>query len=308
MPSDSPNPRFVLTGPTGWIGEAMLSHIEGQYGSAVAGAAHLFGSNARHLNTPSGGKLAVRRLSDITPSDVEGAHVIHLAYLTKGKALAIGERAFTETNIGIDDALLSALHQAKPASLFVASSGAAALAASGDDLHPYGLAKLRQEARFLEWGAASSVPVLAGRIFNIAGPHINKLEAYAISNFAQQALRTGYVEISAHVPVFRSFLHVGDLCALAIQAGLSGMGRERPLDLCGTEILEMGEIAQLVVELCGNGAIIKRGPVDHSRPSEYLGRGQDTRVFAMQQGRLLAPVRQQISDTIDWMNRTSGQC
>ena len=72
---------------------------------------------------------------------------------------AQGEAVFAVANDAIDAAVLGAIGQAPPASLFVASSGAAALAERGADEHPYGLAKLRQEARFLAWSAATGVPV-----------------------------------------------------------------------------------------------------------------------------------------------------
>lgn len=295
-----PDARFVLTGPSGWIGNAMLALLAGRMGGALGDRVSAFASSERTMPLSSGENLAVRDLASIRPADVDGAHVIHLAYLTKDKVEGIGERRFFDTNLAIDDHLLAALSQAKPASLFVASSGAAALAAAGVDLHPYGMTKLRQEARFLEWAASTGVATIAGRIFNIAGPHINKLDAYAISNFVVQALERREIHIQADQPVFRSSLHVMDLCALIVEAGLRGARRDRPVDLCGAQVVEMADIAALVSAQMGD-APVRRAAMRYDRASVYLGHFPDTKVLAMELGFDLLPLSVQVRDTIRWI-------
>lgn len=296
--------RLVITGPTGWIGQALLAMLHS--GDASDGlnpgeTIALFGSRSSAVALPSGGTLAVRPLSEIGPQDVAGAQVIHLAYLTKDKVAEAGEAEFRARNDAIDAALLRAMEQAAPASLFVASSGAAALAEAGRDLHPYGLMKLEQEARFLEFGRSNAVPVLAGRIFNIAGAHINKLEAYAVSNFALQALAGGPIRIAASQPVFRSFLHVDDLCRLILRAVRTRYGEMQAIDLCGNEVLEMLDIAELVVSAMGGNIVILRENLDFAGRSDYVGCSQDTRVLAMRLGLKLADTARQVRDTIEWI-------
>lgn len=283
----------------------MLANLAARFGGALGGRVLAFASSERVMDLPWGEQLAVRALDMIKPDDVAGAHVVHLAYLTKEKAEELGELAFTSTNLGIDDAVLTAL-DGGPASLFVASSGAAKLAADGHDLHPYGLAKLRQEERFLQWGRSAGVPVIAGRIFNIAGPHINKVESYAISNFALQAMSRNTIKISAQVPVFRSFLHVDDLSDLIIDAALAGIGRDRPVDLCGAEVLEMGDIAEAVGNAVAPSVMIERGTVDTLHPSAYLGSFPDTKSLAMESGRRLRPLSLSINDTLQWLQQSAA--
>lgn len=300
MAADSHPPRFVLTGPSGWIGRAMLAHIERSCGS-VKHHVTAFGSNEGQVDLPGGGNLPVRALETIKSKDVDGAHVIHLAYLTKEKAEKLGERDFTATNVAIDDALLGALRGSSARSLFVASSGAAAMAADGRDMHPYGLGKLRQEARFLEWARQTETPTIVGRIFNIAGPWINKLDAYALSNFAVQALNTGRIEVRANRPVFRSFLHVDDLCALVVKAAKDHIGREQAIDLCGAEVLEMQQIADAVALYSGRAPVVERIDIESFTPSIYLGCHVDTKVLAMQLGISLEPFDVQVKATLAWI-------
>lgn len=279
----------------------MLAYLTERMGGMLMGRVRAFASEERDMDLPSGESLSVRALASIRPDDVDGAHVIHLAYLTKDKVDGLGERRFFDTNIAIDDHLLGALEQGRPASLFVASSGAAALAARGIDLHPYGMAKLRQEARFLRWAKSADVPAIAGRIFNIAGPYINKLDAYAISNFIMQALNRPEIHIQADTPVFRSSLHVRDLCALIVEAGLHRVGRPRPIDMCGAESVEIGDLAALIAAEMGN-IPIRRTSVRYDKPSIYLGNFADTKILAMELGFDLIPLAMQVRDTIRWIS------
>lgn len=295
-------PRIVITGATGWIGTALLAHLAQRFGSRWAESVALFGSSARTIEAPDGSKLAIRLLGDLAARDVDDAIVIHLAYLTKEKVVSLGERLFTDTNLAIDDRLLNALERGRPRAVFVASSGAAKLAAEGKDRHPYGLCKLRQEDRLLGWGAATGTPVIAGRIFNLAGPYINKVASYAIGSFALQARQTGKIRIDARVPVFRSFLHVDDLCALIVDAALRGVHRYRAIDLCGAEALEMSDIADAVIRHSGIAQVeVVRDGIDWSKPSLYLGDPTHTKVLAMEVGRKFKTFDQQVVDTLAWL-------
>lgn len=298
---------IVITGPTGWIGTAMLAYLARNY-DAWPDQVSLFGSSARSVEAIDGTVLPMRALEALTSADLDGAIVVHLAYLTKEKVDLLGERRFTDTNLSIDDLVLSALAGARPRSVFVASSGAAMLAAAGRDRHPYGLSKLRQEDRFRAWAASSGTPLIAGRIFNLAGPYINKVESYAIGSFVGQAKRAGSIRIDAAKPVFRSYLHVDDLCALIVGAGQAGIGRAKPIDFCGAETVEMSDTALAVAHQLGGDIVIARGPVDWSEPSAYLGDFTNTKVLAMELDIALAPFSSQVADTVRWIDgaRDSG--
>lgn len=301
-----PPRQFTLTGPTGWIGQAMLTHLAARFDAPLAQYVTLFGSVGREITAPNGERLEVRALSTLCAQHVADRYLVHLAYLTKEKADALGEASFRQINEGIDTTVLSAMSAGVPASVFVASSGAAQLVEQQGDRHPYGIAKLEQEQRFLAFGRTAGVPTFVGRIFNLAGPHVNKLEAYAISNFAQQARRAGAIAIDADRPVFRSYLHVDDLCDLIVTAAQQGTTRAAPIDLCGSTVVEMQEVANAVAAVCGGGILIRRGSVDCSRPSAYLGNPVDVLALAMELGIGLRAFDEQISNTVAWMDDVAG--
>jgi nucleoside-diphosphate-sugar epimerase len=240
----------------------------------------------------------MRSFDTIGPADVEGALVLHLAYLTKEKVELLGERAFFDTNSAIDERLLAACRDGRPRGVFVASSGAAALAEQGRDRHLYGMCKLLQEDRFLDFGAKAGVPVLVGRIYNLGGPWINKLSAYAIANMLVQAFDTGEVRINATVPVYRSYLHVEDLCVLVLAGLEDGLSPGRPLDLCGAEIVEMAHVAEEVARVAGVGATaIVREALDYERPAIYVGDPTQTLTLALRYGIRLRGLAAQVADT-----------
>ena len=296
---------IVITGASGWIGSALLAHIALTYGTNWANQITLFGQSARRHRAPDGTVFAMRALDTIEASDIDGAIVIHLAYLTKEKVDTLGERVFTDTNLNIDDHMLRALDGGHPHAVFIASSGAAALAERGIDRHPYGLCKLRQEDRFLAWSAKSGVAVLPGRIFNLAGPYINKIESYAVGSFILQAKTKGVINVEAQIPIFRSFLHVNDLCALMMGAANQGIGYQMPIDLCGAEVLEMGDIAALTAELHSKSVAVTRANLRSETANAYLGNFVQTKCLALRLGLHLAPFRIQLTDTIAWLTDSS---
>lgn len=299
------SPPIVVTGPTGWIGQALLTRIAAARGAGWQHQVRLFGSHASDIIAPDGSVIAVRPLDELTGADVDAALVVHLAYLTKEKADLLGERRFTDTNLAIDDRLLAAFRAGNPRAVFVASSGAAALAAQGIDRHPYGLCKLRQEDRLLAWSRQSRVPVLVGRIWNIAGPFMNKTASYALSDMLIQARRTRSIRIAASFPVFRSYLHVEDLADLILRGLSAGIGFTHPIDFCGAEVLEMSDLAERIAELTGlTPEAIVRGPVDTSRSSIYLGQFAQTKALAMRVGLQLAAFQRQLVDTDCWLEAT----
>jgi nucleoside-diphosphate-sugar epimerase len=306
IPGEETLPRVVVTGASGWIGTALLAHLAGRLGEGWQNRVSLFGSSARIISTP-GGDMPVVPLGEMTGDDVRDAIVVHLAYLTKEKAVPGRESDFTRTNAAIDEVVLRAIAEAAPRSLFVASSGAAMLAGEGRDGHAYGLSKLAQEERFLAAAQALAIPVLVGRIFNLAGPYINKTDSYAIGAFSTQALVDGTVVVAARVPVFRSFLHVDDLCALIIGAGVARLSWSGPVDFCGAEVLEMGDIAARVARSIDEGIPVVRETVDLADPSIYIGKATDTKLVAMALGLPLRPFDQQVSDTVRYIAQLHGK-
>ena len=295
--------RAVVTGASGWVGRAFIAHFKACYGPDWTRRVSLFGSSDYAMDF-EGVSLEVKALRRITPSDVQGADVFHLAFLTPEKVQQVGEAVFRETNLQIDRALVKAMTAGQPRSVFVASSGAAALAAGAGSYRQYGAAKLQQEATMLEWGQSNDVPVLCGRIYNLAGPYLMKPETYAVGSFIAQAMRSGRIVVEAKVPVYRAYLHIMDLCKLATRVADTGLRLAGPVDLSGPLVTEIQEVAEAVANAVGlEPDAIRRVDVDFTRPSAYLGDATQLLSLAMRLGVRLAPFEDQVRATAGYFNR-----
>ena len=293
----------VVTGASGWVGRAFIAHCKALYGADWTRRISLFGSSDYAMDF-EGASLDVKALDRITPTDLQTADVFHLAFLTPEKVDQVGEAVFRETNAQIDQTLVEAMTAGQPRSLFVASSGAAALAAGSGSYRQYGAAKLQQEATMLEWGQANDVPVLCGRIYNLAGPYLTKPETYAIGSFIAQAMQSGRIVVEAKVPVYRAYLHIMDLCKLATRAADMGLRFEGPVDLSGPLVTEIQEVAEAVANAVGlEPGAIRRVDVDFTRPSAYLGDATQLLSLAMRLGVRLASFEDQVRATVDYFNQ-----
>lgn len=288
--------RFLVTGPTGWLGTATLHWLRALLGDEFAERVSAFGSSARGLDI-AGAPLPVRPLADLAPEDVDGRIVFHFAFLTRDKVGAIADDAYAATNLRIDDSLLRAMEGGGTRGVFVASSGAAGRIGPGGVTDLYALLKLYQETRFAEVAAGTGAPAFIGRIFNVAGPFGNKTGHYALASFITQALGARRIAITADRPVFRSYVHVLDLVALAAASLEGGRPPAQPIDIAGAQVVEMGEIAAAVAETLGGGVAIDRPRLTGAPPSVYLGDPTPFAALALGAGLPLVDFRGQVADT-----------
>ncbi len=281
---------ITITGATGWLGLALLDMIHRQSRGGARDRVHLYGSKARIITGPGGREYRIQALTDVVHADLRGHLVFHFAALTRDRVGDMTAADFRAASRAIDDAVLHAIERTPPHAVFAASSGAAAV---HDE--PYADAKRQQEQRFLSTG----VPVLAGRLYNLAGPHINKLHGYALSSCIVQARDTGRIVLAADHPVYRSYAHVEDVLSLVLAALQTGVGRDAPFDLAGDQVVELQDIAVAVTRHLP--AAIERPVCDQARPHHYVGDPQPLRDLAAQFDRALSPFADQVSDTVRFL-------
>lgn len=291
----------VITGPTGWIGSAFVALLNELHGPQAAERVHLFGSRSSTLSGELGGHT-VRPLSSLTPADIEGRIVIHLAYQTKDKLAVLSAADYAARNLEIDGFVLEAMKAARPAGVFVASSGAARDAERGTARDLYALLKLAQEDTFLRAGEAAGIPILPARIFNISGPFGNKPELYALSNFILQGKHSGRIQINAPVLVYRSFIDVMDLVAVALASLAAGRGASAAVDFAGPHVVEMQEIAEAAASAVNlSPACIVRPSLDATRVSTYLGEPAGFASLCVQAGIRPSGFQTQVLAQASWL-------
>jgi len=278
---------IIITGGGGWLGQASLHLLE----SLLPGMdrVRVFGSRARPLLLRSGKKIDCEELAALARYDGPLPLFLHYACLTKDRVAGMGEAAFLAGNAEIRETVAGLIERRGAAGMFFPSSGAAY--APG----PYGGTKLLDEARF----AALDVPRLViARIFNLAGPFINKTDTYAIADFCQKLVTGQNIEIRARRKVFRSYVHIEDLLLLALGMLLLGPDGVTRFDTAGEVDVEVEDLARRAIALLGGpDTQIRRAVPDGTPDDVYIGDSGALRTIARRFDLSLRDLNTQITDT-----------
>lgn len=291
------NSPVIITGAGGWLGQAALEMV-----CAVLPRAQVFvfGSTARVQRLRDGSSIPVAPLTTLSGLEAKNALVFHHAFLTREHASAMPLAAYMAANREISETVQTFIRAQGARGLFVPSSGAAY---TGDPVHnPYGALKLEDEWRFAALGRELSLPVVNMRVFNLAGPFINKLDSYALACILADLMAGRPVRLRAANPVWRGYAHVADVLKLAL--GLMLEGGAPPVFDSGGEAIELSDLAARAARLLGKNLVIDR-PADWAQgpPNRYVGDAAAFEAHAARLGLNIAGLDEQILDTADYLGR-----
>jgi nucleoside-diphosphate-sugar epimerase len=204
----------------------------------------------------------------------------HYAFLTREHSTVSDLTTYVATNRAISDAVAAHAESRGTAGIFVPSSGAVYRGDGQleDDLsaNPYGALKVADESRFTRL-ADDSLPrrVVAVRVFNLAGPFLNKPDLYALGSIVTDIQRGGPIRLRADRPVVRSYVHVGDVVELAFAVMIGAVAAPSgPFDTAGEREVEVGDLARLAAAVLGRpGLPVERPPLADARADRYIGDG-----------------------------------
>lgn len=294
---------IVVTGAGGWIGRAALEMADASFGDSLAERVHVFGSTRRTLQLASGRRVVSRPLGELRDLKVGPHLLVHLAFLTREHAATQSVASYVTLNEGISSVVLDHAHRSPVEAVFLPSSGAvyAADGAAAADLenNPYGALKLRDEFRFADVSPAAERAAIV-RVFNLAGPFINKGSIYALASIISDLERGGPIRLRADHPVIRSYVHVRDLVELAFAVMLGQIpGPGVPFDTAGDREIEIGDLASLTAALLGMpDTRIDRPEMAGENPADrYVGDGTLLGKLALEGGIEFASLDEQILDT-----------
>lgn len=293
---------YAVTGATGWLGRATLAALDEALGETAQIAA--YASRGQIIELPSG------RIVEAAPiEEIRGLRsplpltMLHYAFITKDRVGDSSLEDYVRVNTALDNHVAAALAANPVAGLFLPSSGAvyAADRSLKTDLadDPYGALKVAQEERFGNLMTQANAPFVRARVFNLSGPYINKHSAYALASIINDVLRGGPIELRASVPVIRSYIHVGDLIALALAElqRLPASGAAL-FDTAGELEIEVGELATRTAAALGTPQIpIQRPPVAANPVNRYVGDGAEMAMRMAVNGLTLRDLDTQIRDT-----------
>ncbi len=302
--------RIVVTGAGGWIGSATLEMLATSLGPerfrrSVTG----FAASDRKLRLRTGLEVelaALERLDQIPPG--RPTLLLHYAFLTRDKAASMTVAQYEAANDRITAVVRRVIERLRPLAMFLTSSGA--VYGPGRSIetdmsrNPYGVMKHRDELAFGETCRACRTRLVVARIFNLAGEYINKLSSYALASFIVDALADRPIAIHARRKVERSYVHVGDVVSLALAALLEEGVAPEPFDTAGERVVEVGELARLVREVCGRPDLeIPRPGLDDSQPADrYVGDPAAMRAIGARNGLVFEDLKRQVMRTGEYLS------
>ena len=278
--------------------------LDAVFGNEMEWRVTAFGSSARRASLRSGRSIDVLPIQEIAHCRAASAYIFHYAYLGKEMVTAYGTKRFIAVNEALSDLVAGFCERMTSGGLFFASSGAAYYAAGSEDdptRQVYGVSKVRDEGRFLGMGS-ENFHVCACRIFNMAGPFINKLSEYALSSILLDVQRGGPIRLRAQKPVVRSFVHVRDIVDVVLGLLLEGSAPSVPFDAAGPEPIEIGDLAARAAKALGlANARIERLPITSRVEDRYVGDAGTFQSLMERLGVEPAGLDMQIRDTAHYL-------
>lgn len=241
-------PRFILTGASGWFGQVALHEFEHLFGPECLRQQILTYASSEKLvdfGSPHG-PIPAQPLSEI--HRVPTAHgLLHLAFLTRERVAAEGAETYIAKNRAITASVAAVIDRFPSIPIITTSSGAAAaLDGRPPDLIADPYATLKQEEEALWHRNASSRMAVVFRVYAASGSFRKDPSLFALGDFIRQAQAGQQITIRSPRSVIRSYVHIGilmRLCWLMLKQPLPSGYRQ--IDAV-THTVSLLELAQLI--------------------------------------------------------------
>ena len=298
--------NIVVTGATGWLGMATLDRLEAELGDRFQGRVFAFASRHTEVRLRSGRTIACAPLHALSELGAGSYLFLHCAFVTKDRVEGQSPNEYVRLNEAIYAIVSEAARRVETTGLFYPSSGAVYRADRSleHDLekNPYGTLKARDEVRFTRLAEDLRCPLVIARVFNLAGPYMNKLGSYALGSILDDIIHQRPVALRAAHRVIRSYVHVDDLIALALSSLNEGAESATMFDTCGESEIEIGDLAKLALDVLGNpGRQIIRPAPSGKDEDRYVGDRVAIAALAKKYRIEFRSLRQQVRDTADYL-------
>jgi nucleoside-diphosphate-sugar epimerase len=248
----SSDDRVLVTGAGGWFGRTAIAMTR-QVGVDLLAT----GSKVQNIDIDGQGQ-AVQAQSLEAIAAFKPTVVIDTAFVTRERLSVLGHKTYVETNQKLIDQSLAiaALPSVRKYSGF--SSGATMHLAGHTSFsleeNPYAAQKRIYESKISEMAAELQSNISVARVWSVTGSFCTKPYSFAFTDLIAQA-KLGLIEIMAKHPVYRRYCAIEDVLALAM---LPRATRSNPIFDTGGDLIEIGDLAKLVVEVVNPNAEIHR--------------------------------------------------
>jgi nucleoside-diphosphate-sugar epimerase len=299
--------RFVVTGAGGWLGRATLEMLDDALGEDMPHRVHAYAAGARPYRLRSGREIALSPLGDLGSLErgPQPTAIAHYAFLTREKAATMAGAAYVDANRWITRVMTEQAARLGAQATFSASSGAVYRRDGSLETslagNPYGALKREEEEAFARLARQTETQAVICRVFNLAGPFLNK--DYALGSIIEDVLADRPIRIRAPHRVVRSYVHVRDVVTVGFAAMLGAVeAPPAPFDTAGEETVEVGELAGRARTALGRlDLAIERPPIGSGPDDRYAGNGDLFRRIAGQAGTGPASLDAAIRDTAAYL-------
>jgi nucleoside-diphosphate-sugar epimerase len=268
------NNHIVIYGANGWIGKALLDYL---INNNLVPEKNIIAisSSVKNISLQNGKIISCITHQEALQLKLENVIFFHLAFLLRNLVSQMPLEDYIKGNEEIRKNATKLIEHFKPEKIIYTSSGAVyeedRKISMIIDKNPYGYLKYQDELHFKKLAESISAPLIIPRIFNIAGPYINKLDMYAIASFAAQLMSKKEIVINASNPVIRSYIHIFDLIKILLEWSFKNDEKYFLFDSANIDEIELEELAKLTLEVTNIDGKIIRDFNPYLEKNRYVG-------------------------------------
>jgi nucleoside-diphosphate-sugar epimerase len=258
--TDLRSERVLILGGSGWVGSA-ASRILSNSGAEILEMA----SYQRDVISEWGIRKIVATDYEVARA-FEPTMVIDAAFITRERISEVGEKAFIETNLRLIE-FAQRIQELPTIKSFIGLSSGAAVFHPQDENNltvpeMYGKMKRDYENSLLDSSLRDKTKI--ARIWSVTCPFVTKLSFFAFADLIIQG-RKGEIQINSTGEVWRRYVDLGEFIEVVIAASPE---EDRVID-SGGELIEIGELAEIVFEVLGMAARVVRNLVPSAPRNDF---------------------------------------
>lgn len=293
--------KFIITGASGWLGMALLEVLYACFKENLSQRVIAL-SHSQPMITLRDGYQVKTQSYHVDIADDSEYILCHFAFLTKDKTDMMSHEEYRNKNAVIRNHVVQIIQKTKPTSILYSSSGAVY---HQDDL--YGILKQEDEVYFRKLAKDINARIIIPRIFNLAGPYINKCNSYALSSFILQLINHKRVVIHAKNPVIRSYIHILDLFQICFcwLFDLNETEKSMTFDTGYHPEIELYDLSKMIIDLIDPQGDIVKNRDETSSAHRYVGNIQSQLTLCEKYDISLIGYKKMILDTADFLMNDS---
>jgi nucleoside-diphosphate-sugar epimerase len=244
--------RVLVTGAGGWFGRTAIA-MSRESGLGLLAT----GSKDRQIEIDRQIQAVHAQSLEIIAA-FEPTIVIDTAFVTRERLPILGHKAYVETNQKLIDQSL-AIAALPSVRKYIGFSSGATMHLAGHtsyslEENPYAAQKRIYESKISEIAGTLDCDISVARVWSVTGSYCTKPDSFAFTDLIAQA-KLGLIEVKAKRVVYRRYCAIDDVLALAM---LPSAPESNPIFNTGGDLIELGELAKIVVELVNPNAKIRR--------------------------------------------------